>query len=119
MSHYSATISWERNGEDFLKNKYSRGHIWRFDGGVEIPASASPQIVPLPWSVAENVDPEEAYVASVSSCHMLFFLSIAANMGYQIDSYVDEASGDMDKNSDGKYFVSRITLMNASSQTQF
>ena len=78
MSEYIATVLWERDiEEDFGKGKYSRGHEWHFDGGITVPASASPHVVPLPYSLESNVDPEEAYVASLSSCHMLFFLSIA------------------------------------------
>ncbi len=74
LSEYTATIKWQRGDQDFLGDTYSRGHVWEFDGGVSVPASASPHIVPLPKSVAENVDPEEAFVASLSACHMLFFL---------------------------------------------
>ena len=87
LSEYTATIKWRRDDQDFLADNYSRGHVWEFDGGVSVPASASPQIVPLPKSVAENVDPEEAFVASLSSCHMLFFLSIAGKKGYVVDEY--------------------------------
>ncbi len=110
MSHFSATVKWQRDGADFLNNKYSRAHVWQFDGGVEIAASASPHIVPLPWSREENVDPEEAYIAALSSCHMLFFLSIAAEQGYQVESYQDDASGKMGKNEDGKIVVTRVIL---------
>ena len=110
MSNYKATIKWQRNGEDVLANKYSRAHVWQFDGGAEIPASASPQIVPLPWSVAENVDPEEAFVASLASCHMLFFLSIAAENGFQIESYTDHALGRMSKNKQGKIAITHAQL---------
>ena len=81
MSQYTAVITWERNGAVFTDNRYSRGHRWSFDGGIELPASASPQVVPLPHSVAAAVDPEEAFVASLASCHMLWFLSIAAKQG--------------------------------------
>ena len=77
MSEYGATISWQRDERSFAGGDYSRGHEWSFDGGLTVPASASPGIVPLPMSVAENVDPEEAFVASLSSCHMLFFLALA------------------------------------------
>ena len=74
MATHTATISWQRDGQTFSDGRYSRGHTWRFDGGAEVAASASPHVVPLPYSVAEYVDPEEAYIAAVSSCHMLFFL---------------------------------------------
>ena len=78
ITTYFSTVVWERNDQVFTDNQYSRGHVWKFDGGAQVKASASPHIVPLPYSVEENVDPEEAFVASLSSCHMLFFLSIAA-----------------------------------------
>lgn len=110
MSEYVATIHWERGEQAFIDEKYSRAHEWRFDGGATIPASASPDIVPLPMSVAENVDPEEAFVASLSSCHMLYFLHIAAGFGYVIDEYTDEAVGHMDRNADGKIVMTKVIL---------
>ena len=110
MSEYTATIKWQRGDQDFLDDSYSRGHVWEFNGGVSVPASASPHIVPLPKSVAENVDPEEAFVASLSSCHMLFFLSIAAKYGYVIDNYTDCAMGHMTRNEQGKYAMTKVVL---------
>lgn len=110
MVNYQATVKWQRNSDDFLANKYSRSHEWVFDGGAVVFASASPHIVPLPWSVEAHVDPEEAFVASISSCHMLFFLFIAARAGFQVDSYIDEAVGEMSKNEARKYIVSRVNL---------
>ena len=110
MSEYTATIKWQSGDGDFLAEDYSRGHVWIFDGGLTVPASASPHIVPLPNSVAENVDPEEAFVASVSSCHMLFFLSLAARRGIDIASYTDEASGTLAKGHDGKLAMTSVTL---------
>ncbi|MFQ5983223.1 MAG: OsmC family protein [Woeseiaceae bacterium] len=110
MSEYTVTVRWQRDGQDFLDDNYSRGHTWEFDGGLRVPASASPEIVALPKSVAENVDPEEAFVASLSSCHMLFFLAIAAKQGYVIDSYVDNASGEMARNDRGKLAMTRVVL---------
>ncbi len=111
MSTYSANIHWLRNeNEVFVDNQYSRGHQWLFDGGISVPASASPHIVPLPWSLAENVDPEEAFVASLSSCHMLFFLSIAAKNRFVVDEYTDNAIGIMEKNTDGKMWMSQVRL---------
>ena len=87
MSEYSATISWQRGAsEPFVDQGYSWAHWWEFDGGVRVPASSSPHVVPLPWSVAENVDPEEAFVAAISSCHMLTFLWLAARAGYLVES---------------------------------
>jgi len=110
MSRYEATISWRRGDQSFLDDAYSRGHEWTFDGGLTVPASASPDIVPLPKSVAENVDPEEAFVASLSSCHMLFFLSLAARQGIVVDQYTDAASGIMEKRADGRTAMTRVTL---------
>jgi len=110
MGTHTATITWTRDGAVFTDNRYSRGHRWRFDGGIEIPASSSPHVVPLPLSVAAAVDPEEAFVASLSSCHMLWFLSIAAKRGFVVESYVDEAHGVMAKNSDGKLAMTAVVL---------
>ncbi|MFC6635104.1 OsmC family protein [Microbulbifer taiwanensis] len=110
MSEYFSTVLWRRDGENFTDNKYSRGHTWQFDGGLSVPASSSPHIVPLPFSVAENVDPEEAFVASLSSCHMLFFLAIAAKRKFVVDEYCDEALGVMEKADDGKMAMTRVTL---------
>lgn len=110
MSQYEATISWQRGDQSFADNSYSRGHEWTFDGGLTVPASASPDVVPLPMSVAENVDPEEAFVASISSCHMLFFLSLAARRGFVVDQYTDAAYGVMEKRADGKTAMTRVVL---------
>ena len=110
MSEYRAVIEWNRGGARFTDNRYSRGHRWRFDGGIDVPASASPHVVPLPMSVAAAVDPEEAFVASLSSCHMLFFLSLAAKRGYVVDDYRDEAVGTMARDSGGKFAMTQVTL---------
>ena len=109
MSSYQAMVEWDRNGAKFTDNRYSRGHRWHFDGGVDVPASASPHVVPLPLSVQAAVDPEEALVASLASCHMLFYLSIAAKRGFVIDQYRDEAVGQMTK-VDGKLAMTVVTL---------
>src|SRR5215218_7303805 len=101
MSTYTATIRWSRTGDgDYTKGQYSRAHEWAFDGGAVVPASASPHVVPAPWSDAAGVDPEEAFVASLSSCHMLFFLDFARRGGFVVDSYVDEAEGELAKGAD-------------------
>jgi organic hydroperoxide reductase OsmC/OhrA len=111
MSIYTATIRWSRTGEgDFTKGQYGRAHEWSFDGGAVVPASASPQIVRAPWSDAHGIDPEEAFVASLSSCHMLFFLDFARRQGLTIDNYVDEAEGVMGQGADGKFRMARVTL---------
>ncbi|MCG6216634.1 OsmC family protein [Vibrio furnissii] len=111
MSQYGATVKWQRQpSEVFHDNQYSRGHEWRFDGGVTVPASASPHIVPLPLSVAENVDPEEAMIAALSSCHMLVFLSIAAKKRYVVESYEDQAIGTLAPNQEGKTALTQVEL---------
>ncbi|MFN4291784.1 MAG: OsmC family protein [Permianibacter sp.] len=110
MAQYSAEIIWQRGEQAFLNNRYSRNHLMRFDGGVELPGSASPHVVPLPYSDAAAVDPEELFVAALSSCHMLWFLSIAAKQGFRVDRYHDNASGVMTKNGDGKLAMTRVTL---------
>ncbi len=110
LSDYTATIKWQRDGQDFLDDNYSRSHTWEFDGGLHVPASASPQVVPLPKSVAENVDPEEAFIASLSSCHMLFFLTIARLKGYMVDKYTDCAIGRMAKNDQGRLAMTKVVL---------
>lgn len=111
MSQHYATVDWKRaENEAFIDNKYSRAHQWEFDGGSTVHASASPVIVPLPYSVAENIDPEEAYIASISSCHMLFFLSLAVKNKLIVNRYRDEAQGVMKKNKQGKLFVATVTL---------
>ena len=111
MSTYTATIRWTRNpSTDFAKGQYSRAHEWAFDGGLTVPASASPHIVPAPWNDLAGVDPEEAFIASLASCHMLFFVDFARRAGFVIDSYVDEAEGVLEKRADGKMWMSRVTL---------
>lgn len=111
MSGYTATVSWRRDGADgFAKGQYSRAHQWSFDGGATVPASASPHVVPLPWSDEAGVDPEEAFIASLSSCHMLFFLDFARRDGWVIDSYVDQAEGVLEKRADGKIAMTCVAL---------
>jgi len=111
MSKYTAKIAWKRQPEEvFTDNKYSRGHIWEFDGGAVVAASSAPSIVPLPYSVEDNVDPEEAFIASLSSCHMLFFLSFAGKYRLVVDQYIDNAFGVLDKDSDGKLAMTNVTL---------
>jgi organic hydroperoxide reductase OsmC/OhrA len=110
MAKHSAEILWLRDEQDFLNNRYSRAHSWRFDGGLEVAASSSPHVVPLPWSDASAVDPEEAFVASLSSCHMLWFLSLAAKQGFQVDRYADKASGVMARNDEGRMAMTEVVL---------
>jgi len=111
MSTYTATIRWSRTGDgDFTKGQYSRAHEWEFDGGAVVPASASPHVVPTPWSDVAGVDPEEAFVASLSSCHMLFFVDFARRAGFVLDDYIDEAEGVLEQRADGKLAMTRVTL---------
>ncbi|MGI9948752.1 OsmC family protein [Vibrio hyugaensis] len=111
MSQHTARIKWQRNVDEiFSDNQYSRAHIWEFDGGLQVPASPSPYVVPSPLSVEENIDPEEAFVAALSSCHMLVFLSIAAKRRYVVDSYLDEAVGELTAGENGKEWVSKVVL---------
>ena len=111
MGKYTAKISWKNDSPDtFTKNRYTRGHKWSFDGGIEVPASSSPHAVRVPFSIEEAVDPEEALVAAAASCHMLSFLWVVAQRGFTIDSYEDDAIGEMTKNEAGQEWVSKITL---------
>lgn len=110
MPTYTAEVQWKRNNQAFTDNRYSRKHVWRFDGGIELAASASPHVVPLPLSVNEAVDPEEAFVVSLSSCHMLWFLSLAAKNGFAVDSYTDKATGWMENNAAGKLAMTKVML---------
>lgn len=110
MSEHIAIIDWKRTSRDFLAGKYSREHTWTFDGGATVPASPSPSIVPAPYSNPAHVDPEEAFVAAVSSCHMLTYLFLAYQKGFQVDSYYDRAVGLMTKNEKGVSWVSLVTL---------
>jgi organic hydroperoxide reductase OsmC/OhrA len=108
---YTATVRWTRGADEaFNDRRYSRAHTWAFDGGIEVAASASPLIVRAPFSEAHAVDPEEAFVASVSSCHMLFFLDYAAQAKFVVDRYEDTATATMGKNEAGRDYVATITL---------
>lgn len=107
---YSAEVLWQRGSDDFLSNRYSRRHLLRFDGGLEVPGSSSPHVVPVPMSDASALDPEEAFVASLSSCHMLWFLSIAGKHKFCVDRYFDAAIGVMAKNTEGKIAMTMVTL---------
>jgi organic hydroperoxide reductase OsmC/OhrA len=110
MSVYTAEVLWSRGEQNFLDNKYSRQHVLRFDGGIEVAGSSSPHVIPLPMSDASAVDPEEMFVAALSSCHMLWFLAIAGNRKFRVDRYIDKATGLMEKNADGKQVITVVTL---------
>ena len=110
MKTFDASLAWERGTQAFLDQRYSRAHAWQFDGGLSVPASSSPLSVPLPMSDPAAVDPEEALVAAASSCHMLFFLSLAAADGLVVDSYRDHATGILDADGQGRLAMTRIVL---------
>ncbi len=107
---HTAIVRWERGEQPFTDNKYSRAHRWEFDGGAVVPGSASPSVVRAPMSDAAAVDPEEAFVASLSSCHMLWFLGLAAVRKFRVDSYIDNAEGELEKNAEGVQWMARVTL---------
>ena len=111
MSTYTATVRWSGDDPDaYRKGRYYRGHEWVFDGGTVVPASAAPENVPPGTANEAGVDPEEGLIASISSCHMLFFLDFARRAGFVIRSYVDEAEGVLERRADGKIAVTRVTL---------
>lgn len=110
MATHTATISWSADAACFASGRYSRSHVWRFDGGVEVAASSSPSVVVLPMSVEAAVDPEEAFVAALSSCHMLWFLSLAAEAGLVVTGYEDRAEGRMGRNAEGRMAMLDVTL---------
>jgi organic hydroperoxide reductase OsmC/OhrA len=110
MSQHIATISWKNTGTEFLQGRFSRAHTWTFDGGLTVPASAAPSVVRPPLSDPSAVDPEEAFVAALSSCHMLTFLHFARKAGFQVASYDDAAIGEMTKNERGVPFISTVKL---------
>lgn len=110
MAHYTAEVLWLREEQDFLDNRYSRKHVLRFDGGLDVPGSSSPHVVSLPMSDPSAVDPEEAFIASLSSCHMLWLLSIAAKQKFRVDRYFDAAVGVMEKNVEGRMAMTVVTL---------
>jgi organic hydroperoxide reductase OsmC/OhrA len=110
MSEHKATIAWKLNGPSFLKGQFSREHTWTFDGGAVVPASPSTSIIPAPWANPAGVDPEEAFVASIASCHMLTFLWVAGRQGFIVESYEDDAVGVLSKNEKRIAWVSAVTL---------
>ncbi len=110
MSRYVAEVVWQRGEQPFTDDRYSRRHVLRFDGGLEVPGSSSPQVVPVPLSDPAALDPEEAFVASLASCHMLWFLSIAARRHFVVDSYRDAAEGVMARDGGGRMAMTAVTL---------
>lgn len=110
MIQCKAEVLWLRGDQPFTDNRYSRKHVLRFDGGAEVPGSSSPHVVPIPMSDASAVDPEEAFIASLSGCHMLWFLAVAAKRRFCVDRYFDSASGVMEKDAGGKLWMSIVTL---------
>lgn len=111
MEHvYRATIRWQHDGSEFSRGRYQRAHNWQFDGGIEVPASASPQVVRAPYSREDAVDPEEAMVAALSSCHMMTFLWLASKAGIEVAAYIDEACGYLEQNEAGRMWLARVLL---------
>lgn len=110
MADYQATIHWQRGDQPFTDRRYSRRHLMHFDGGAVVPGSSSPHSVRVPYSDPAAVDPEEAFVAALSSCHMLWFLDIACRAGWLVDDYRDEAVGTMARNAEGKLAMTQVTL---------
>ena len=110
MAEYTATVTWSRGSAAFVDNRYSRAHRWLFDGGAEVAASSSPEVVPVPMSDPEAVDPEEAFVASVASCHMLWFLTTAARAGYVVETYTDDARATLGRDDRGRQSITRVAL---------
>lgn len=110
MATHTAEVLWSRSGQTFVDHRYSRKHLLRFDGGTEVPGSSSPHVVPFPYSAPDAVDPEEAFVAALASCHMLWFLSVAAQRGLIVDHYHDRAEGVMAPNPEGQLMMSVVTL---------
>ena len=110
MGHHNARVEWHRDNAKFTDNRYSRAHEWSFDGGVLVPASSSPNVVPVPLSDPNAIDPEEAFVAALASCHMLWFLSIAAKRGFVIDRYEDDAVGELAKNEEGRLAMKTVKI---------
>lgn len=110
MKLFEATVRWQRGAQPFVDQRYSRAHLWSFDGGLQVPASSSPLSVPVPMSDAASLDPEEALVAAASSCHMLFVLSLAAQRGFVVDEYSDHATGTLECNAAGRMAITGIRL---------
>lgn len=110
MSEHTASLAWSRDGAPFTDGRFSRKHTWSFDGGAVVTGSPAPEVVPPPMSDPAGVDPEEAFVASLASCHMLFFLALAAKKRFVVDSYADEPVGALGKRADGKTWMARVTL---------
>jgi organic hydroperoxide reductase OsmC/OhrA len=110
MSHHTALIHWQRAGQPFTDKRYRRRHQWAFDGGAVVAGSSSPTVVPVPMSDASAVDPEEAFVAALSSCHLLWFLDLACRAGWVVDDYRDDAEGTMARDADGRLAITLVTL---------
>ena len=110
MSKHTAELLWTRQDQPFLDHRYNRRHMVQFDGGEQVPMSSSPSVVPAPMSDPSAVDPEEAFVASLASCHMLWFLDMAARQGFRVDSYRDAAAGTMGRDERNRVVMREVLL---------
>jgi organic hydroperoxide reductase OsmC/OhrA len=110
MSEHRATIAWERRSSEFAYNTYNRSHTVDYGGGIRVPATAAPANIPPTAIEGHGMDPEQAFVGALSSCHMLWFLHMACRANYVVDRYEDEASGVLEKNAEGRMAITRVTL---------
>jgi organic hydroperoxide reductase OsmC/OhrA len=110
LSNYSASVFWDRGDAPFVDKRYSRAHVWKFDGGAVVRGSSAPSSVPVPYSDPAAVDPEEAFIAALASCHMLWFLAIAAKNGFCVQAYQDDATGTLGPGARGKLCITEVTL---------
>ncbi len=110
MSLHKASVRWTLEGGDFLARRYSRLHTLSFGEGVTVPGSPSPEVVPSPWSSPAAVNPEAAFIASLSACHMLWFLDLAAQAGFVVASYDDDAEGTLGRSAPGRMAMTRVAL---------
>ena len=110
MADFHAKIEWLRGGAEFSYEKYNRLHTWRFEDGIEVPGRAAPGNIPKSAPLGPGIDPEQAFVASLSACHMLWFLHVACRAKLVVERYADEAVGTLGKNAEGKMAMTRVAL---------
>lgn len=110
VSEHRATVDWQLETADFSYPTYNRGHVWTFEDALRVPAAAAPANIPPSAAGAPGVDPEQAFVAALSSCHMLWFLHLACNRKFKVTRYRDEATGVLERAADGREAMTRVTL---------